>query len=82
MSSNGDREQITQSTNHLPDPSYWHDRTRLEDGTAIGRLGAYWYILDTDGSACSDGYHTIRVTESGMYEGIRGRRVERISTSR
>lgn len=48
------------------DPSRWHKTSSLPDGTPIGRLGAYWHILDQDGCAISDGYHEIYCDEDGV----------------
>jgi hypothetical protein len=59
-------------------PSRWHGTSNLPDGTPIGRLGAYWYVLDGEGRAISDGYHEIRRDESGSYRGRRNARTERI----
>lgn len=59
------------------DPS-WHKTSTLVDGTRIGRLGAYWYILDEDGHAISDGYHEIILDEKGDYKGQRSARSEQI----
>lgn len=58
--------------------SGWHKTSTLSDGTPIGRLGAYWYVLDEDGRAISDGYHEISVDENGAYQGKRSARTERI----
>lgn len=73
------------SSNHwVPDSgptgggSSWHKTSTLSDGTPIGRLGAYWYILDEDGYAISDGYHEIFLDEDGDYRGKRSTRTERI----
>lgn len=57
----------------------WHATANLSDGTPIGRLGAYWYILDDDGCAISEGYHEITLTEDGDYEGKRSTRSTRIA---
>lgn len=58
--------------------SGWHKTSTLPDGTPIGRLGAYWYVLDEDGRAISDGYHEISLDENGEYQGKRSARTERI----
>lgn len=57
----------------------WHTTSSLSDGTPIGRLGAYWYILDDDGRAISEGYHEITLDEAGEYEGKRSTRTTRIT---
>lgn len=69
-------EQTPDSGPEIPDPSHWHKTSRLPDGTPIGRLGAYWYILDEDGSLISDGYHEISCDENGGYPGTRNARTE------
>lgn len=63
----------------LPDPDYWHAIAGLSDGTRIGQLGAFWYILDQDNRAVSDGYHTLYCDESGDYKGQRGSRTEEVA---
>lgn len=63
----------------IPNPSRWHKTANLPDGTPISRLGAYWYILDHDGHAISEGYHEIYLTENGDYEGKRSARREPIT---
>lgn len=60
----------------------WHATSSLSDGTPIGRLGAYWYILDDDGRAISEGYHEITLDEDGEYEGRRSTRSTRIVVER
>ena len=62
-----------------PDPSRWHKTVQLSDGTPIGRLGAYWYILNEDGYAISDGYHEISCDETGAYNGTRSAQTEQIA---
>ena len=57
----------------------WHRTSSLSDGTPTGRLGAYWYILDDDGRAISEGYHEITLDEDGEYEGRRSTRTPRIT---
>lgn len=57
----------------------WHTTSSLSDGTPIGRLSAYWYILDDDGRAISEGYHEITLDEDGEYEGRRSTRSTRIT---
>ena len=74
-------EQTPDSDTEIPDPSRWHETSRLPDGTLIGRLGAYWYILDEDGCAMSDGYHEISCDENGGYTGTRSARTEPITLS-
>lgn len=59
--------------------SRWHKRSTLPDGTPIGRLGAYWYVLDEQGRAISDGYHEISIDENGEYRGKRSARSEPIT---
>lgn len=59
-------------------PSRWHRTSSLPDGTPIGRLGAYWYVLDRDDRTISDGYHELYLDESGHYRGRRNARTERI----
>lgn len=62
----------------IPAPSRWHKTADLPDNTSLGRLGAYWYILDQNGCAISDGYHEISLDEHGDYKGKRSTRSERI----
>lgn len=57
----------------------WHKTSTLSDGTPIGRLGAYWYVLDEQGRAISDGYHEISLDENGRYKGKRSARSELIT---
>ena len=59
----------------------WHKTSHLADGTPIGRLGAYWYILDEDSRAVSDGYHEIYCDENGDYKGKRSTQTEEIVLS-
>jgi hypothetical protein len=51
----------------------------LRDGTPIGRLGAYWYVLDQDGAAISEGYHEIFLDEDGEYRGRRSAQTTQVS---
>lgn len=60
----------------IPEPSHWHKTTNLPDGTSIGRLGAYWYVLDQNNCAVSNGYHEIVCDEHGDYIGKRGSHTE------
>ncbi len=60
-----------------PTPPYWHKTAQLSDGTPVGRLGAYWYILDQNSCAVSDGYHEIWL-EDGTYRGKRSALTETI----
>lgn len=60
----------------LPDPDYWHAIAGLSDGTRIGQLGAFWYILDQNNRAVSEGYHELYCDERGDYRGQRGSRTE------
>lgn len=59
-------------------PSLWHRTARLPDGTPIGRLGAYWYVLDRNGCTISEGYHELDLDEDGNYRGRRNARTERV----
>lgn len=61
-----------------PTPPYWHKTARLSDGTPVGRLGAYWYILDQNSCAVSDGYHEIWLKDDGTYRGKRSALTETI----
>ena len=74
-------EQTPDSGPKIPDPSRWHRTSRLPDGTPIGRLGAYWYVLNEDGCAMSDGYHEISCDETGGYTGTRSARTEPVVLS-
>ena len=74
-------EQTPENNPEMPYPSYWHKTSRLPDGTPIGRLGAYWYILTEDGSLISDGYHEISCDENGGYRGTRSARTEPVVLS-
>lgn len=74
-----DPEQIPDNISEIPNPLRWHKTSCLSDGTPIGRLGAYWYILDEDGYAMSDGYHKISYNETGGYTGTRSARTEPIA---
>lgn len=79
MSEDGSTHLETTDAEQTPerlDPSRWHKTARLPDGRLIGRLGAYWYILDEDGSMISDGYHEISLEENGGYMGTRSTRTE------
>ena len=69
-------EQTPDSGPEIFEPSQWHETSRLSDGTPVGRLGAYWYILNEDGSIISDGYHEISLDENGGYRGTRSARTE------
>lgn len=76
--SNPDQNDTTES---IPDSALershleeWHQTSQLSDGTLIGRLGAYWYVLDQDGQAISEGYHEIHRDEDGEYRGTRSAR--------
>lgn len=60
----------------LPTPSEWHKTSSLPDGTPIGRLGAYWYILDQNGRAISRGYHDVSCDEHGDFIGKRSNHTE------
>lgn len=62
----------------ISDPARWHKISYLTDGTPIGRFGAYWYILDDNGCAISDGYHEIYCDENGDYKGTRSTQTEEI----
>jgi hypothetical protein len=73
-----DPEQMPTSVAEISDLSQWHKTLTLADGTLIGRLGAYWYILDQNGCAMSDGYHEISCDENGGYNGTRSARTEPI----
>jgi hypothetical protein len=81
--SNPIRNDVTASTPdsvlEISDTAQWHRTSRLSDGTPIGRLGAYWYVLDDDGRAISDGYHEIHRDEDGEYEGTRSARAEPVA---
>lgn len=78
------RSNKTNADNKLPadhrpgieDPSYWHKTSYLTDGTPIGRLGAYWYLLDQNNCAVSNGYHEIFCNEHGDYIGRRSSHTE------
>lgn len=59
-------------------PSRWHQTSSLSDGTPIGRLGAYWYVLDRNGRTISDGYHELYLDEDEDYRGKRNARSERV----
>lgn len=76
--SNPNRNDVTVSTPdsalEIADTAEWHQTSQLSDGTPIGRLGAYWYVLDQDGRAISNGYHEI-YCEDGEYRGKRSARV-------
>ena len=85
MRSNSDSNKTGNSTTstldsvpEISDRSSWHQTASLLDGTPIGRLGAYWYILDQDGYAISDGYHEISCDEHGNYKGKRSARIEEV----
>ena len=69
-------EQTPENSPEISAPSQWHKTSRLPDGTPVGRLGAYWYILDEDGGMMSDGYHEISLDENGGYRGTRSARTE------
>ena len=74
-------EQTPENSPEMPDPPCWHKTLRLPDGAPIGRLGAYWYILNEDGSLISDGYHEISLNENGGYRGTRSTRTELVVLS-
>ena len=74
-------EQTPENSPEMPIPSRWHKTSRLPDGTPIGRLGAYWYTLDEDGSLISDGYHEISLNENGGYRGTWSARTEPVVLS-
>lgn len=74
----GSADSRSGSESEVRAPSRWHRTSNLPNGTPIGRLGAYWYVLDGEGRAISDGYHEIRRDESGSYRGRRNARTERI----
>ena len=74
-------DQTPENSPKMPNLTYWHKTSRLPDGTPIGRLGAYWYILDEDGSLISDGYHEISLDENGGYRGTRSARTEPVVLS-
>jgi hypothetical protein len=77
MSANStDPHELSESIPDIAEHSSWHKLSSLPDGTQIGRLGAYWYILDDDGCAISDGYHEIDCDEQGDYNGKRSARTE------
>lgn len=85
MERNEDLERIDETAERQIDegperraPSRWHRTSSLSDGTPIGRLGAYWYVLDRDDRTISDGYHELYLDESGHYRGRRNARTERI----
>lgn len=67
---------VPDSALEISDAAEWHRTSRLSDGTLIGRLGAYWYVLDQEGRAISDGYHEIHRDEDGEYKGTRSARAE------
>lgn len=77
-----DTQKMPQSTpktvTEIADSERWHKTSRLADGTPIGRLGAYWYILDDNGCAISDGFHKIDCDENGDYKGKRSSQTEEI----
>ncbi len=75
----GPTHQAATSRPEPPTPARWHKTARLPDGTVLGRLGAYWYILDDDGRAISDGYHEIYLDETGEYKGKRSARSEPVT---
>lgn len=81
--SNLNRKDATVSTPdsalEIADTAEWHQTSQLSDGTPIGRLGAYWYVLDRDGRAISDGYHEIWCDEDGEYRGKRSTRAMSIT---
>ena len=56
----------------------WHSTSTLPDGTLIGRLGAYWYVLDEEGREISKGYHEITLDENGDRIGKRNARSEQV----
>lgn len=80
--SNHDRSNTTASTPNsaleISDAAEWHRTSQLSDGTPIGRLGAYWYVLDQEGCAISAGYHEIYRDEDGEYKGTRSARAESV----
>ena len=71
--------QAATSSPESPIPSRWHKKSSLPDGTLLGRLGAYWYILDENSCAISDGYHAIYLDENGEYKGERSARSEPVT---
>lgn len=78
-SKNGEfAKQMSSNNSEIPDPSRWHKTSTLSDGTSLGCLGAYWYILDQNGRAISDSYHEISLDETGDYIGTRSARRERV----
>lgn len=82
VDSNQSHDSTNQAANGSPEistPSRWHKKTSLPDGTVIGQLGAYWYILDENDRAISDGYHEIYLDKNGDYKGERSARSEPIT---
>lgn len=75
----GPTHQAATSSPEPPTPTRWHKKARLPDDTVLGRLGAYWYILDEDDRAISDGYHEIYLDENGEYKGERSARSEPVT---
>ena len=71
-------KQSSDRRSEIPAPSRWHKTSTLPDGTSLGRLGAYWYILNQNGRAISDGYHEISLDENGDYVGMRSAQCERV----
>lgn len=71
--------QAATSRPEPPTPSRWHKKASLPDGTVIGRLGAYWYILDENDCAISDGYHEIYLDKNGDYKGERSAQSEPVT---
>ena len=71
--------QAATNSPESPTPSRWHKKSSLSDGTVLGRLGAYWYILDENSRAISDGYHAIYLDENGDHKGERSARSEPVT---
>lgn len=71
-------KQSSDSRSEISAPSRWHKTSTLPDSTSLGCLGAYWYILNQNGRAISDGYHEISIDENGDYIGLRSGRRERV----
>lgn len=73
--------QIPDSASGGSDLLQWHKTSHLPDGRPVGRLGAYWYILDEDGSIISEGYREISCDGTGGYTGTRSARTEPVALS-
>lgn len=76
--SNGITYSDIDRQSELPNPACWHAISRLSDGTRIGRVGSYWYILNYNDRAVSEGYHEVYCDENGDYRGQRGTQTEQI----